>query len=115
MNNTGQWQPVQLCSTCGYELSRFHIFDNKLCPHCAATATFCLDTLRTAKRWVVDFKPTFWQRCTGKKTLGHWEWSGKAEKAADTAALAKFMPGRHVAGGMNTVTIAAAGIASGLF
>jgi hypothetical protein len=115
MNSTGPWQPVELCAACGCELCHEDIYDRVVCPNCAITATFCLAVLRTAKRWVSTFRPSFWQRCLGKKASGYWEWSGKAENKSDTAALAKFMPGRRMAGGMNVVTIAAAGIASGLF
>lgn len=115
MNTVGEWRPVSLCATCGFELCDQEIYYDKVCPGCAATATFCLNVLRTAKRWVPSFKPSFLQRCLGKKELGQWEWSGKAEGSSDCSRVTGLIPGRRIAGGMNVVTIAAAGIASGLF
>ncbi len=115
MHSLGPWLPVSLCKTCGYELDKQAIYYAKVCPGCAATATFCLDTVLTAKRWVQVLKPTLWQRCKGQKPMGYWEWSGKAEGGTDCAVTTGLRPGRRIASGMNIVTIAAAGIASGLF
>lgn len=114
-NKIGPWIPVSLCNCCGIELGDHVIFYVKVCPNCAATAVFCLAVKRTAKRWVQDFKPTLWQRCQGQKSAGHWEWSGKGVDGVSCVGTTDLIAGRRIAGGMNTVTIAAAGIASGLF
>lgn len=111
----GPWLRVSLCAHCGFELSRQAIFDRKICPNCAATSKICLSTMTTAKRWVLDFKPSFWQKCRGKRPIGHWEWSGKSDSGPDIHDVTGRVPGRQIASGMNTVSIAAAGVASGLF
>lgn len=111
----GAWKSVHLCNDCGYELDEQSVYFDRVCPGCAVTATLCLKTVFTAKRWVPTFKPSFLQRCAMRKELGYWEWSGKAGGSGDCIGVTGMRPGRSIAAGMNITAIAAAGIASGLF
>lgn len=74
-----------------------------------------LDIVRTSWRKVVTSNPTLIERLfKGKRQVYHVEWSGKDESGKDITS-SPLMINHQRTISTSVVTIAAAGIASGLF
>lgn len=103
----GEWEVAYLCQECGEYLSN-NIAEShwgKPCHRCAQTGSLCPNAVRTARRFVCTKKRLF------RQDLGYYEWSGKSSK--NVALSGKYISNRSVFN--PTMTIAAAGFASGLF
>lgn len=100
------WECAELCANCGeylsYSIAQTHW--GRPCNYCGAVGHVCPDTIKTSRRFITTTKRWF------RPDLGHWEWSGKKEDGGDVPA--EFMKGKSIS---PAVTIAAAGVASGLF
>ncbi len=105
----GPWENAYLCSNCGEYLSSAVTESHwgKPCHNCGATDTYCPNSIQTSRRFVCTKRTGFW---FWKKEEGFYEWTGKS---GGYKLEAKYTKGRKI---LNTpTTIAAAGIASGLF
>ena len=70
-----QWVAVYLCGNCEQSLTETEkTRSNGVCPYCGqnTNSTVC-NTTKKVGRWITDYKPTFWQWLTGKRSTGHWE------------------------------------------
>lgn len=103
----GPWLKTDLCEQCGYELGDgFCGAREYACPGCGAVgAPFGPDYISTSKRFITTKKKWF------GKNEGHWEWSGKSSRGENISG--HLMKGRRVL--TAPMTIAATGVASGLF
>jgi hypothetical protein len=104
----GIWETAHLCAKCGEYLSTSAVLSHwmKPCHRCGSIGALCPEVIKTSRRFV----------CTRKYLLkpdeGYYEWSGCT---SDNASLSghPIMVSRKICNPI--VTIAAAGIASGLF
>ena len=111
----GEWETVDLCKTCGVIVNdRYQIYRNgsPCCSNCGAVSKYVLSTFTTTRRYCYTYKPSWYE--FWKKVEGYWEWSGKSLSSTGGLSIpSHLMVGRTLSN--FTPTIAAAGIASGLF
>lgn len=103
----GPWRSAYLCSSCGEYLSNSVTCTHwgKPCHRCGQVGTYCPDSIHTSRRFICTRKRLF------SKDLGYYEWSGRI--VGDKGIEEGFIDGRVAMS--PTITIAAAGLASGLF
>lgn len=100
----GGWQVVFLCKSCGEIISKDEIYySDNTCRHCGHPSKYLMEHYQTSRRKV---------RISG---VTSWEWSGKCVDSPNGGIPSTLMlsMGRKVIN--PTTTIAAAGLASGLF
>jgi len=106
----GEWHSIELCKSCGIIVhDKYQLGKVPCCNNCGATSNYVLDVYSTTRRYCYTYIPPwykFWER---KK--GYYEWSGK--HADGGSVPSGLMSGRRISN--QTITIAAAGLASGLF
>lgn len=113
----GEWKKIELCKCCGHIVNYYQIFETQTCPNCATVGTYLLPTVTTSARKVYTFMPTRLQKLMGKKPEYELEWSGKIckhdDKHVDLTQKALSIHGGVIRA--TPTTIAASGVASGLF
>lgn len=110
----GKWTTVKLCRACGVVVDRHQVYDKQCCERCGVVGQHLLPYYLTSYRTVTTYSPTILERLKGERSISHVEWSGKDQDNQDISNLSVMLNHNRIIS-MTTTTIAAAGIASGLF